>query len=170
MLSKKMTKALNRQINREIYSGYLYLAMASYAKDSGLSGVANWFSVQLQEELSHAQKFYNYIQQRNGKVTLESIEEPGQRFSSVTDLFEKTLDHEKKVTAMINDLVSLALEEKDRATEIMLQWFVTEQVEEEANANDILQRLKTFGENGNALLMIDQELGQRVFTPPPAEG
>ena len=168
MLSKKMIKALNRQINREIYSGYFYLAMASYAKDAGLDGVANWFNVQLQEELYHAQKFYAYVQQQSGRVMLETIEEPPQKFASITDLFGQTLEHEKKVTAMINDLVTLALDEKDRATEIMLQWFVTEQVEEESNAADILQKLKVFGEKGEALLMIDKELAARVFTPPAA--
>ena len=168
MLSKKMIKAINHQINREIYSGYFYLAMASYAKDAGLDGVSNWFNVQLQEELAHAQKFYAYVQQQNGRVTLETIEEPPQKFASITDLFEQTLEHEKKVTAMINGLVTLALDEKDRATEIMLQWFVTEQVEEESNAADILQKLKVFGEKGEALLMIDKELAARVFTPPAA--
>ncbi|HPN73229.1 MAG TPA: ferritin, partial [Candidatus Omnitrophota bacterium] len=137
MISDKMVKGITRQINREIYSGYFYLAMASFAQDAGLSGVANWFNVQLQEELSHAKKFYDYLQQRNVRVKLDAIEAPPQEFSSVTDLFKQTLEHEKKVTAMITDLVNMAIEEKDRATEIMLQWFVTEQVEEEANASDI---------------------------------
>jgi ferritin len=165
MISDKMVKGLTRQINREIYSGYFYLAMASYAQDAGLSGVANWFNVQLQEELSHAQKLYNYLQQRNVKVMLEPIEAPPQAFSSVTDLFRETLEHEKKVTAMITDLINLAIDEKDRATEIMLQWFVTEQVEEEANASDMLQKLKVFGEKGDALIMIDRDLAQRTFVP-----
>lgn len=168
MISDKMVKGITRQINREIYSGYFYLAMASFAQDAGLSGVANWFNVQLQEELSHAKKFYDYLQQRNVRVKLDAIEAPPQEFSSVTDLFKQTLEHEKKVTAMITDLVNMAIEEKDRATEIMLQWFVTEQVEEEANASDILQKLKVFGEKGDALLMIDRDLSQRVFTPPAA--
>ena len=169
MISKKMEKALNHQINREIYSGYMYLAMASYAKDSGLNGVANWFTVQLEEELSHARKLYDYVQQQNGKVFLDAIEAPPADFDSVADLFGKTLEHEKKVTAMIHDLAALARSEKDVATEIMLQWFVTEQVEEEANASEIIQKLKVFGEQGNALLAIDQELGQRVFSPPAKE-
>ncbi len=168
MISDKMVKGITRQINREIYSGYFYLAMASFAQDAGLSGVANWFNVQLQEEMSHAKKFYDYLQQRNVRVKLDAIEAPPQEFSSVTDLFKQTLEHEKKVTAMITDLVNMAIEEKDRATEIMLQWFVTEQVEEEANASDILQKLKVFGEKGDALLMIDRDLSQRVFTPPAA--
>ncbi len=165
MISDKMVKGITRQINREIYSGYFYLAMASYAQDVGLSGVANWFNVQIREELSHAEKMYAYLQQQNIKVMLEAIESPPQVFSSITDLFQQTLEHEKKVTAMINNLMSIAIEQKDRATEIMLQWFVTEQVEEESNASDILQKLKVFGEKGEALLMIDKELGLRVFTP-----
>lgn len=166
MLSKKMVKALNHQANRELYSGYLYLSMASYAKDLGLNGVANWFDVQFREEFSHARKLHDYIQQQSGRVVLDAIERPPDEFSSVTRLFEETLEHEKKVTAMINKLVSQARQENDTATEIMLQWFVTEQVEEEANANDILQRLQVFGHSGDALFVLDQELGKRVFNPP----
>jgi len=166
MLSAKMVKSINHQANRELYSAYFYLGMASYAKDAGLNGVANWFTVQVQEECSHAQKMYDYVNQQGSRVLLEGIEEPPQKFSSVKDLFEKTLEHEKKVTAMINDLVTIALEEKDRSTEIFLQWFVTEQVEEESNANEILQRLALVGNDGNGLLLIDTELAQRVFTAP----
>lgn len=166
MISDKMVKGITRQINREIYSGYFYLAMAAYAQDIGLSGVANWFRIQLQEELSHAEKFYNYLQQQSVRVMMEAIEAPPQEFSSVTDLFVQTLDHEKKVTAMIDDLMTLAIDQKDRATEIMLQWFVTEQVEEESNAADILQKLKVFGEKGEPLMMIDRDLAQRVFVAP----
>jgi ferritin len=169
MISDKMVKGITRQINREIYSGYFYLAMASYAQDAGLAGVANWFNIQLQEELSHSKKLYDYLQQQNVRVMLESIESPPQDFSSITDLFKQTLEHEKKVTAMINDLINMAIDQKDRATEIMLQWFVTEQVEEEANAQEILQKLKVFGEKGDALLMIDRELAGRIFSPPAAE-
>ncbi|MFA6635626.1 MAG: ferritin [Candidatus Omnitrophota bacterium] len=162
MIDKKMVKGITRQINREIYSGYFYLAMASYAQDAGLAGVANWFNIQLQEELGHARKLYAYLQQRNVRVMLEGIESPPQDFSSITDLFKQTLEHEKKVTAMITDLINMAIEQKDRATEIMLQWFVTEQVEEEASVQEILQKLKVFGEKGDALLMIDRELAGRT--------
>jgi len=168
MLSDKMVKSLNHQINRELYSGYLYLGMASYSKNAGLSGVANWFAVQSQEEASHAMKFYEYVNDQGGRVVLEAIEEPPQDYSSALDMFDKTLEHEKKVTAMINELVALARSEKDTATEIMLQWFVKEQVEEEANASDMIQKLKLAGD-GSGLFMIDNELGQRVFTPPVAE-
>ncbi len=165
MISGKMAEGLTMQANREIYSGYFYLAMASYAQDIGLSGVANWFNGQMREELSHAGKLYGYLQQHGVRVMLLDIEKPPQDFSSVTDLFERTLEHEKKVTAMINDLVIMAAEEKDKATEIMLQWFVTEQVEEEASVAEILQKLNLFGEKGDALLMIDKELGQRTSAP-----
>ena len=155
-------------INREIYSAYLYLGMASYAISEGLSGITNWFNVQVQEELSHAQKMYDYVNQQGGRVMLLDIEQPPQDFSSVKELFEKTLTHEKMVTGLINKLEDIAKEEKDHATEIFLQWFVTEQIEEEANATDILQKMKLMGTDGNGLYMIDSELGKRVFTPPVA--
>jgi ferritin len=167
MISDKMAGGITRQINREIFSGYFYVSMASYAQDAGLGGVANWFYVQMQEEFSHAKKLYDYLQQQNVRVMMDAIEKPPQDFSSVKDLFEQTLEHEKKVTAMINGLVALAIEEKDRATEIMLQWFVTEQVEEESNAGAILQKIKVFGDKGEPLLMLDRDLSSRVFTPPP---
>ena len=166
MISKKMAKGITRQINRELYSGYLYLAMSSYAQDIGLQGVANWFYVQMQEEFSHAEKMYRYLQQQNVRAMLEAIESPPQDFSSVKDLFKKTLEHEKQVTSMINDLVVLAVEEKDMATGIMLQWFVSEQVEEESNAGDMLRKLEIFGDKGDALLMMDRDLAQRVYSPP----
>jgi ferritin len=168
MISDKMIKGLNHQVNRELYSAYLYVGMASYATDAGLKGTANWFTVQAQEEVIHAQKIYTYVLNQGGRVMLEAIEEPPQKFSSMKDLFEQTLDHEKKVTAMIHGLVDQAIDERDRATEIMLQWFVTEQVEEEANPTEILQKLALVGNEGNGLFMIDQELSQRVFTPPTA--
>ena len=169
MLSKKMVKSINRQINREMYSAYLYLGMASYASSEGLNGVVNWFNVQVQEELSHAQKMYNYLNQQSERVMLEAIEEPPQDFKSITDLFKKTLEHEKIVTGLINNLVDIARVQKDHASEIFLQWFVTEQVEEESNATDILQKLKLMGSDGNGLFMLDSELGKRVYTPPAAE-
>jgi ferritin len=168
MLSDNMIKKLNYQMNREIYSGYLYVGMGAYAAELGASGVANWFNVQMQEEMSHAQKFYNYVNQQGGRVKLLAIEEPPQEFSSITDLFEKTLEHEKLVTSLINDLVVLAEKEKDKATETFLQWFVTEQVEEEANPTEILQKLKLAGGEGPGLFMIDNEVGTRIFTPPAA--
>ncbi len=168
MLSKKMVKSINNQINREIYSAYLYGGMASFAVSEGLVGVANWFNVQVQEEMSHANKMYDYVNQQGGRVLLLDIEAPPQDFKTVNDLFNLTLEHEKVVTGLINGLVDIARAEKDHATEIFLQWFVTEQVEEESNAMDILQRLKLMGSEGNSLFLLDAELAKRIFTPPAA--
>ena len=168
MISKKMVDSLNEQINKEIYSAYLYQSMASYVVSIGLNGFANWFNVQVKEELSHAEKIYNYVNQQGGRVILKAIEGPPTSFSSALDLFENTLEHEKKVTGMINKLVDLARSESDHATEAALQWFVTEQVEEESNANEILQKLELIGKDGNGLLTIDTQLAARVFVPPAA--
>jgi ferritin len=164
MISGKMAKSLNHQINREIYSGYFYLGMAAYAAAIGRKGVANWFTAQMKEELFHAQKIYDYVSQQGAKVDLEAIEEPSQDFSSVTDLFEKTLEHEKKVTGMIRDLVDLAAQEKDEETEKFLQWFVKEQMEEEATPAGILKKLENKAEGG--ISEVDSELSKRVFNLP----
>lgn len=168
MLTKKMIDSLNEQINKELYSAYLYLGMAAHAQSIGLNGFANWFQVQAKEEMTHAEKFYNYVNQQGGKVTLKAIDEPPQKFSSPADLFQKTYEHEQKVTGLINKLVELAQKQTDHATGAFLQWFVTEQVEEESNANDILQRLNIVGKDGNGILLIDGQLAARVFVPPPA--
>jgi ferritin len=166
MLSEKMSEALNGQLNKEIYSAYLYLSMSAYSTYIGLKGFANWFMVQYQEETVHAMKIYDYINSQGGQVKLLAIAQPPAEFESPLDMFAKTLEHEKFVTKCINDLVDLAIEEKDHATNIFLQWFVTEQIEEEANDNEIISKLKLVGEKGDALLMIDRELAARVFTPP----
>ncbi|MBU1084493.1 MAG: ferritin [Candidatus Omnitrophica bacterium] len=167
MLSDKMVKSINGQINKELYSAYLYLGMSSYAASMGLNGFANWFSVQVKEELSHAQKFYDYVTQQGRIVELGLIEQPDQAFNGVEDAFKKTLEHEIKVTSYINNLVAVARAENDNATGIFLQWFVTEQVEEEANASAILQKIRLIGGKGDGLFMIDKDLAARVFTPPP---
>lgn len=168
MLSEKMEAALNDQLNKEIYSAYLYLSMSAYSTSIGLKGFANWFMVQYQEEMTHAMKFYNYLNAQGGQVKLMAIEQPQTEFKSPLDMFEKTLTHEQFVTKCINDLVDLAIAEKDHATNIFLQWYVTEQIEEEGNDNDILAKLKLVGEDGNGLFMLDKELTMRVFTPPAA--
>ena len=167
MLSEKMVMKLNYQINRELYSAYLYLSMASYADSEGLSGFANWFKIQAKEEEYHAEKMYNYVNQQGRRVVLEAIEQPQTDFTSMVDLFEQTLKHEKVVTSLINGLVKLAREENDYATESFLQWYVTEQVEEEANPAEMIQKLKYIGKDGRGLLMLDKELAARIFTPPP---
>jgi ferritin len=166
MLSAKMSEALNGQLNKEMYSAYLYLSMSAHSTYIGLKGFANWFMVQYQEEMMHAMKFYDYINSQGGQIKLMAIAQPPTEFESPLDMFEKTLQHEKFVTQSINDLVDLAIKEKDHATSIFLQWFVTEQIEEEANDNDIISKLKLVGKKGDALLMIDRELAARVFTPP----
>lgn len=168
MINEKMLAALNKQINWEMYSSYFYLSMSSYFESVGLKGCANWMRVQAQEELFHAVKFYDYIISRGGRVTLLTIDAPPAQWPSALKVFEDVYAHEQKVTGLINALVDLALAEKDHATFNMLQWFVTEQVEEEENADAIVQKLRMIsGEKGVGLLyMLDRELGQRVFTPP----
>jgi len=168
MLSDKMQEALNTQLNKEMYSAYLYMAMSAYSSYTGLKGFANWFMVQYQEEMLHAMKIYSYINDQGGQVKLAAIEQPATEFESPLDMFEKTLAHEKFITKSINELVDLAIVEKDHATNIFLQWYVTEQIEEEGNDNEIIARLKLVGEDGNGLLMVDKELAARVFTPPAA--
>ncbi|BAI80305.1 ferritin [Deferribacter desulfuricans SSM1] len=166
MISKKMAEALNEQLNKELFSAYLYLSMSAYSEHIGLKGFANWFYVQYQEEMTHAMKFYKYILDQGEQVKLKAIEQPDQEFESPLDMFEKTLEHEKFITKSINDLVDLAIQEKDYATHTFLQWFVTEQVEEEASVNEILDQLKLVQNSGNGLFMVDKELGSRTFQPP----
>jgi len=172
MLNERMAEALNTQLNKEIYSAYLYLSMSACSSFIGMKGFANWFMVQYQEEMVHAMKIYNYVDSQGGQVKLMAVEQPATEFESALEMFEKTLEHEKFITKSINDLVNLAIEEKDHATNIFLQWFVTEQIEEEGNDNDIISKLKLVGDKGNGLFMIDRELASRVFTPPaqPEEG
>ena len=170
MISKKMEKALNEQINAEMYSAYLYLSMESYFRSLDLSGFANWMRVQVQEELMHAMKLYDSVDARGGRIILKSIAAPPTEWDSPLAVFEATYKHEQKVTELINELVSLAIKEKDHATNTFLQWFVNEQVEEEASADKIIQQMKMMGNAPGGMFMLDRELGQRVFTPPPAEG
>lgn len=169
MLSKKLQGALNAQLNAELYSAYLYLAMNAYFQSNGLDGFANWMYQQAQEELLHAAKFYAHINQRGGRVTLEAIDAPPVSWESAQAVFEETLVHERKVTGLINDLVEVALSERDHATHIFLQWFVTEQVEEEESVNSVLDQLKLLSGAKGGLFMIDRELAQRQPPAGPAE-
>jgi len=164
-----MLDELNRQVNAELYSSYLYLSMAAYFESINLKGFANWMKIQAQEEVTHAMKFFDYINERGGRVTLDTIKKPPAEWKSPLDVFETTYKHEVNVTKMINSLVDLAIREKDHATYNMLQWFVAEQVEEEASADAIRQQLKFIGKDGRGLLMLDRELSRRVFTPPAQE-
>ena len=166
MLSKQMEEAINKQINAEIYSSYLYLSMCAYFESIGLAGSASWMRQQAQEEMFHGMKMFDYVNERGGRVVLQAIEQPQTEWTSAFDVFENVLSHERKVTGLINDLVNLALDERDHATNIFLQWFVSEQVEEEASAGDIVDKLKLIGNDANGLFMLDRELGQRQFTWP----
>ncbi len=168
MISKKMEEALNDQINAELYSAYLYLSMAAYFESINLRGFANWMRVQAQEELLHAMKFYDHVNERGGRVILKEIEAPPTEWDSPLAAIGHTYAHEQKVTSLINGLVDIAVAEKDRAAESLLRCFVDEQVEEEDSANSVLQRLELISGSGNGLFMVDRELGQRVFTPPPS--
>ena len=161
MLTEKMQKALNGQLNAELYSSYLYLSMNAYFKSVNLDGFANWMHYQAQEELEHSMKFYDFIIQRGGNVQLQQIEAPPTEWSSPLAVFEATLKHEQKVTGLINDLVDVAHEERDHATNIFLQWFVSEQVEEEENVGGVLEQLKLMGDAQGGLFMIDRELAKR---------
>jgi len=166
MISKKMVQTLNKQLNNELYSAYLYLSMSSFTTFIGLKGAANWFMVQYQEEMTHAMKFYDYLNSQGEHAQLAAIAAPPTEFGTLLSMFEQTLKHEQFITKCINDLMDQAVKEKDHATQIFLQWFVTEQIEEEGNDKDIIAQLKLVGDNTQGLMMVDRDLATRVFTPP----
>ena len=168
MLTKKMYTALNAHMNTELYSAYLYLNMSSAAAVMGLKGTANWFNVQYQEEMVHFMKFYAYLNSQGEQAAVEQMKAPMSKFSSFLNMFEETLKHEQYITKCINDLTEMAVKEKDHASQIFLQWFITEQIEEEENDREIIGKLKMIGDNGYGLLMLDKELAARVFVPPAA--
>lgn len=161
MFTKKMEEALNKQIVEEMYSAYLYLSMSAYFASLNLMGFSHWLYVQYHEELEHAEKFFKFIIERGGRVKLSSIKEPEFEWKSPKDAFEAVVKHEKYITSRIYELVDLAEQEKDRATFAMLQWFVNEQVEEEAHSEEILAKLEMIGDHKQGLLMLDRELAQR---------
>ena len=165
MITRKVEKALNGQVNKEMYSAYLYMAMSAYSDTIGLKGFANWLMVQYHEEMLHAMKIYEYITRQGGKVKLAAIAEPPVEYGTPLAMFKKVLEHEKFVTKSINDLVNLAVAQKDHATHIFLQWYVTEQVEEEANAMTVMQKIKMV-QGSSAMIMLDNELAARTYTPP----
>ena len=168
MLSEKMQKALNKQINAEFYSAYLYLAFSTYFESANLPGFAHWMRIQYQEETMHGLKIFDNIIERGGEVVLDKIDKPELKVDSPLTTFEQTLEHERKVTGLINELAALAVKEQDFATQNFLQWFVNEQVEEEANASKLVQQLKLIGESSGGLFMLDRELSSRPT--PAAEG
>jgi ferritin len=161
MMTSKMEKALNEQINEELYSAYLYLAVSAWFESQNLPGFASWMKVQAREENAHAMKFFEFIHERRGRVTLKAVKEPGKEWDSPLAAFEAALEHEQYITGRINDLVNLAVTEKDHATAGFLQWFVKEQVEEEASADRIVQMLKMAANAPGALLMLDHQMGER---------
>jgi len=168
MIKQKMLEALNEQINAEQYSALLYLSMSAYLNDKGLSGFGNWMYVQYQEELSHANKFFNYVVERSGKVELKSIDQMPTDWDGIIEVFEATLIHEQHVTDLINNLMEVAIEVKDHATQSFLKWFVDEQVEEEANVTQILDTLKLINGQGNGIFMLDREMSARTFVDTTA--
>lgn len=167
-IKTSIEKAINDQIQAEIYSAYLYKSMEAYFHNLNLKGFANWMNVQAQEEWVHAMKFYTYLVDRSGKVNLKVIDAPPVKWESPENVFAEAYKHEQFVTDRINKLMDVAISESDHATIAMLQWFVTEQVEEEANSSGVLEQIKLSGNNGNGLFLIDKELALRVFTPPAA--
>lgn len=166
MLNKKIEEAINAQINAEMWSAYLYLSMAAHCHAIGQPGMAKWFEVQFKEEQDHAKILFNYVISRNGNVTLKAIDAVPTEWNSILDVFESTLTHEQKVTAMINDLFALTTQENDYATQSMLKWFIDEQVEEEENAQTIIDNIKMIKDNGYGIYMLDKELGARTYTQP----
>ena len=168
MLGKAVEEAMNEQIKNELFSAYQYLSMAAYCESENFPGFAQWMRAQSQEETEHAMKFYDFILERNGRVVLQGIDGPLVEFGSPLEVFEQALEHERRVTAMINDLYGLAVGENDYASQTFLQWFVTEQVEEEKNAGDVVETLKMVGDRSEALFLLDRELGQRRVEDQPA--
>ena len=168
MIKKEVLESINDQINAESYSSYLYLSMAAYFEEMGLSGFANWMKIQYQEEAAHALKFFNYLTERNGKVSLKAIAQVPVEFNGIVEVFENTLTHEIHVTALINNLMDVAVAASDHATQSFLKWFIDEQVEEEANVEKILATLKLINGEGNGLFMMDREMKMRVFVDPNA--
>ena len=170
VISKKMQEALNEQVNAEMYSSNLYLAMSAYFESIDLPGFANWMRIQAKEEDTHVQKIFDYIIERGGRAAVGAIKKPQAEWKSPLDAFNATYKHEQKVSALIADLVGLAQKEKDRATESFLKWFVDEQVEEESSVDRIVRMLRMSEGQPAAMFLIDRDLGSRVFTPPAGAG
>jgi ferritin len=168
LLGTAIEEAMNEQIKNELFSAYQYLSMAAYCESENLPGFAQWMRAQSREEMEHAMKFYDFILERNGRVALRALDGPLVEFGSPLEVFEQALEHERRVTAMIDDLYALAVSENDYASQTFLQWFVTEQVEEEKNAGDVVETLKMVGDKSEALFLLDRELGQRRMEEQPA--
>jgi ferritin len=161
MISKKMIEAINDQIQHELYSSYLYLSMAAHFDNENLPGFAHWMKVQTEEERQHAMKFFEYLYQRGGSVALKAIQQPPSKFKKPIDVFKQVLEHEQKITSLIEKLYELAIKEKDYASQVMLQWFIKEQVEEEKNDMEIINQLEMIGDSPAMLMMMDRRLAER---------
>ncbi len=170
MINEKVSKVLTEQVNKEFYSAYLYLSMSAYFSDLGLLGFANWMRIQAQEEQAHAMLIYDFIIDRGEKVVLSAIDAPQNAWKNPLEVMEEVLKHEVYVTGLINNIVTVAEEVKDRATMSYMNWFVDEQVEEEANAQDIISKLKLIGDDKSALYLLDKDLSARVFVAPSIKG
>ncbi|WP_432821540.1 ferritin [Trichloromonas sp.] len=168
MLSKKLQDALNEQMKNEFFSAYLYMAIAGYFESEDLPGIASWMRVQALEEMTHGEKFFNFITEAAGRTDFRAFDAPQNNYETPLDAFKFSLKHENFVTSSINKLMDLAKAEGNHAAQIFLQWFVTEQVEEEASFSLIIRKLVRIGNDGNGLLRLDEELAQRVFVPPTA--
>ncbi|MFH1007891.1 MAG: ferritin [Candidatus Latescibacterota bacterium] len=170
MIGKKMQDAMSEQIKHELGSAYLYLSMVAYFHSCGWDGMAQWMRVQMQEEFVHAMKLFDHIRDRDGRATLLGLERPKAEWTSPLAAFQAAYQHEQFVTSRIDGLVKLSAEEEDHPASILLQWFVTEQVEEEASTSKVVKMLERIGDSGNGLILLDRELGMRIFTPPlPAQ-
>lgn len=166
MISKRMADRINEQINKEIFSAYLYLAMSARMSEAGYKGVGNWLMIQYHEEMYHAMKFFNYLQDQGASVQLKQIAVPDFKETTIKDLFQHVLEHEKAVTKSIHEIMALAVEEKDYATQVLDQWYVNEQIEEEKNANEILQSIELVGSSSQGVFLINVELGNRKLSVP----
>lgn len=166
-MNQKIENAFNEHLNAELYSSYLYLSMSAYLESENLKGMANWMRIQAQEEMTHVMKFYDFIHDRDGQVILKEVKAPKIEWSSTLEVFEDALAHERLVSGLINELVNLSRSENDHMADNFLQWFVTEQVEEEASAQEIADQLKLAGDQGGVLFMLDRELAKRTLGPSP---
>lgn len=169
MINPRVQNAINEQINAEVWSAYMYLSMSAYFASEGLNGFANWMRVQWQEELSHALKFFDYLVERGVQPILKPIDKVPDKWNSTLEAMKETLKHEQHVTALINNIMDVAIEEKDHATKSMLQWFIDEQVEEEASAQEIIDSLNLLGDKGHGIFMLDKELKIRQFVDQTVE-
>lgn len=169
MISKTLEKAINEQINKELFSEYLYISMQAWFANENLDGMANWMKAQSQEEHFHAMKFFDYLIERGGKVELLAIDKPEVDFGNPLKAFKAALEHEKFITKSINELMDLAIAENDHASKGFLNWYVDEQVEEESSVDRVVNQLKMIGENMHGIFMLDRELGSRTYSEPAAE-